>query len=71
MVGQAADLHRRGFAWFDVAMYGRAAHGSRPELGVDVIANAGRFLTASRSGTGAWAQTPRMGDSGPGRCMLR
>jgi acetylornithine deacetylase len=35
----------RGFAWFDVTVHGVAAHGSRPDLGVDAIAKAGRFLT--------------------------
>ncbi|OFI39518.1 acetylornithine deacetylase [Arthrobacter sp. SW1] len=34
----------RGFAWFEVAIHGTAAHGSRPDLGVDAIAKAGRFL---------------------------
>ncbi|HUZ65665.1 MAG TPA: M20/M25/M40 family metallo-hydrolase [Acetobacteraceae bacterium] len=37
-------IAHKGFAWFDVAVHGRAAHGSRPELGVDAIAKAGRFL---------------------------
>lgn len=36
----------KGFAWFEVAVHGRAAHGSRPELGIDAIAKAGRFLVA-------------------------
>ena len=36
----------KGFAWFEVVMQGRAAHGSMPELGVDAIAKAGRFLVA-------------------------
>lgn len=36
----------RGFAWFDVVVKGRAAHGSRPELGIDAIAKAGKFLVA-------------------------
>ncbi|GGJ34784.1 hypothetical protein GCM10010121_052570 [Streptomyces brasiliensis] len=39
-------LAHKGFAWFDVEIEGRAAHGSRPELGVDAIAKAGRFLVA-------------------------
>lgn len=38
-------IAHRGFAWFDVAIHGKAAHGSRPDLGVDAIAKAGRFLT--------------------------
>lgn len=36
----------RGFVWFDVTVQGRAAHGSRPELGIDAIAKAGKFLVA-------------------------
>ncbi|MER6945575.1 M20/M25/M40 family metallo-hydrolase [Nonomuraea sp. NPDC000554] len=36
----------KGFAWFEVHIEGRAAHGSRPELGVDAIAKAGHFLVA-------------------------
>ncbi|MFJ9707241.1 ArgE/DapE family deacylase [Streptomyces sp. NPDC101234] len=39
-------LAHKGFAWFDVEIQGRAAHGSRPELGVDAIARAGHFLVA-------------------------
>ncbi|HYC25231.1 MAG TPA: ArgE/DapE family deacylase [Roseiarcus sp.] len=39
-------LAHKGFAWYEVVVRGRAAHGSRPELGVDAIAKAGKFLTA-------------------------
>ncbi|MFC5818669.1 ArgE/DapE family deacylase [Nonomuraea harbinensis] len=39
-------LAHKGFAWFDVVIEGRAAHGSRPDLGVDAIAKAGHFLVA-------------------------
>jgi acetylornithine deacetylase len=35
----------RGFVWATVTVHGRAAHGSRPDLGVDAIAKAGRLLT--------------------------
>ena len=34
----------KGFVWLDVTVQGRAAHGSRPDLGVDAIAKAGRIL---------------------------
>jgi acetylornithine deacetylase/succinyl-diaminopimelate desuccinylase-like protein len=37
-------LSHRGFVWFDVDIIGKAAHGSRPELGVDAIVYAGYFL---------------------------
>lgn len=39
-------IAHKGFVWFDVTVHGRAAHGSRPELGCDAIAKAGRFLVA-------------------------
>lgn len=39
-------LAHKGFAWFDVVIEGRAAHGSRPDLGIDAIARAGHFLVA-------------------------
>lgn len=35
----------RGFAGFEVEVRGRAAHGSRPDLGIDAIAAAGVVLT--------------------------
>jgi acetylornithine deacetylase len=34
----------RGFAWIDVAFTGRAAHGSRYDIGVDAITHAGLLL---------------------------
>jgi acetylornithine deacetylase len=34
----------KGFAWFEIEVHGRAAHGSRWELGVDAIALMGRVL---------------------------
>src|SRR6266550_2777535 len=34
----------RGFAWIDVAFTGRAAHGSRYDIGVDAITHAGLVL---------------------------
>jgi acetylornithine deacetylase len=36
----------KGFAWFDIEVEGLAAHGSRPDLGIDAIAKAGHFLVA-------------------------
>ncbi|HEX3534252.1 MAG TPA: ArgE/DapE family deacylase [Gemmatimonadaceae bacterium] len=35
----------RGFAWFDVELRGRAAHGSRYDVGIDAITHAGFLLT--------------------------
>lgn len=34
----------KGFVWIDVTMHGRAAHGSRWDLGVDAIRHAGIYL---------------------------
>jgi acetylornithine deacetylase len=36
----------RGFAWIEVEVTGHAAHGSRPELGVDAIVKTGPILKA-------------------------
>lgn len=38
-------IAHRGFVWFEVEIEGVAAHGSRPDLGIDAIAKAGLFLT--------------------------
>src|SRR5436305_84829 len=35
----------KGFAWLEVEIAGRAAHGSQPQLGVDAIVKSGRVLT--------------------------
>lgn len=35
----------KGFAWFEVTVHGVAAHGSRPDLGIDAIAKTGAFPT--------------------------
>jgi acetylornithine deacetylase/succinyl-diaminopimelate desuccinylase family protein/diaminopropionate ammonia-lyase family len=34
----------KGFIWFEVDVHGLAAHGSRPDLGIDSISKAGHFL---------------------------
>ena len=36
----------KGFVWLEVEIAGRAAHGSRPHLGVDAIVKTGPILTA-------------------------
>src|SRR6266508_3529154 len=38
-------LAHRGFVWFEVETIGKAAHGSRPDLGVDAIVKMGKVLT--------------------------
>lgn len=37
-------IAHKGFAWTKVEVSGRAAHGSRPEQGIDAIVKAGKFL---------------------------
>ena len=44
--GLQLTVAHRGFAWFTIAIEGRAAHGSQPELGVDAIAHASRIMAA-------------------------
>lgn len=34
----------KGFAWINVEIFGKAAHGSKPEKGIDAIVKAGKFL---------------------------
>lgn len=42
---QLGTAHK-GFVWIEVRTLGVAAHGSTPEMGVDAIANMGKFLAA-------------------------
>lgn len=44
--GLAVMPAHKGFLWVDAEVKGRAAHGSRPELGIDAIAHAGHLLVA-------------------------
>jgi acetylornithine deacetylase/succinyl-diaminopimelate desuccinylase-like protein len=39
-------IAHRGFVWSEIEVTGRAAHGSRPHLGVDAIVKTGPLLTA-------------------------
>jgi acetylornithine deacetylase len=39
-------IAHKGFVWAEIEVRGRAAHGSRPQLGVDAIVKAGPILTA-------------------------
>jgi acetylornithine deacetylase len=38
-------LAHKGFVWADIETYGKAAHGSLPEVGIDAIAKMGPILT--------------------------
>jgi acetylornithine deacetylase len=42
--GLAVMPCHKGFIWLDAVFHGRAAHGSRPGLGVDAVRRAGLFL---------------------------
>lgn len=44
--GLAIMPAHKGFAWVEITVHGRAAHGSRWDLGVDAIRNAGLILVA-------------------------
>jgi acetylornithine deacetylase len=42
--GLAIMSAHKGFVWVEATFEGRAAHGSRPEVGIDAIRHAARFL---------------------------
>src|SRR3954453_15500684 len=42
----AVAVAHKGFVWMEIEVTGRAAHGSRPHLGVDAIVRSGPILTA-------------------------
>jgi acetylornithine deacetylase len=50
IVGEPTGLQivtaHKGFAWFEIETRGVAAHGSRPDVGVDAIAKMGKVLVA-------------------------
>jgi acetylornithine deacetylase len=44
--GLGVVVAHKGFVWSEIEVSGRAAHGSRPDLGVDAIVKTGPVLTA-------------------------
>ena len=42
----AISIAHRGFVWLEIETFGVAAHGSRPQLGVDAVAKMGHVLVA-------------------------
>jgi acetylornithine deacetylase len=54
---QIAIAHK-GFSWHEIEVRGRAAHGSRPEDGVDAIAGMGHVLVALDELAGELARRP-------------
>ena len=63
--GMRVCIAHKGFVAFEVETHGRAAHGSRPDLGVDAIAKMGHVLSGSTRSTGRCASGRRI------RCSLR
>jgi acetylornithine deacetylase len=59
--GFELTLAHKGFVWFDVIIEGRAAHGSRPDLGIDAITKAGYFLVE----VDRWGEQLAAGDAHP------
>jgi acetylornithine deacetylase len=51
-------IAHKGFVWTEIEVRGRAAHGSRPALGVDAIVRAGPILTAIGALDEALARRP-------------
>ena len=64
--GLVPVVTHKGYACFDVRIEGRAAHGSRPDLGIDAIAKAGHFLVALDAHGQTLRQTPGVPLLGPG-----
>ncbi len=59
--GLQAVLAHKGFVWFEITILGRAAHGSRPDLGIDAIAKAGHALVSIER----WGSRVRLGRQHP------
>ena len=38
------SIAHKGFVWLDIEVFGKSAHGSRPQLGIDAIAKIGEVL---------------------------
>jgi len=62
---QLAIAHK-GFSWHEIVVHGRAAHGSRPDEGVDAIAAMGHVLVALEGLAGRLAASAGHPLLGPG-----
>jgi acetylornithine deacetylase len=51
-------IAHKGFVWLEVETRGRAAHGSRPDLGVDAIARMGTILSGIEGLAGELSRRP-------------
>jgi acetylornithine deacetylase len=54
----AVGIGHRGFVWVEIEVRGKAAHGSRPHLGVDAIFRTGPVITALERYTERLARRP-------------
>jgi acetylornithine deacetylase len=59
-------LAHKGFVWLAVTTHGRAAHGSRPDLGIDANLRMGRVLAALEELNASLAGSKRHALLGPG-----
>jgi acetylornithine deacetylase len=64
--GLSMATAHKGFAWLDIEVRGRAAHGSRPEEGRDAIVRMGRVLVALEALDRELRAGPRIGLQGTG-----
>ena len=69
----AIAIGHKGFAWIEVDVFGKAAHGSRPADGVDAIIRLGRVLDAARSARSRAPVSPAASAHGHGlaACLIR
>jgi len=67
----AVVVAHKGFVWSEVEVSGRAAHGSRPHLGVDAIVKTGPILTALGVGGLAVALALVVAFHAAGCCLIR
>ncbi len=56
--GLAVMPAHKGFVWLEAAFRGKAAHGSRPDLGVDAVRQAGLYLAALEAHAAELAAAP-------------
>ena len=56
--GLGVCVAHKGFVWLEVETAGRAAHGSRPDLGLDAIAKMGRVLVGLEALDGWYRSKP-------------
>lgn len=72
IVTEPSDLQisiaHKGFIWFEVKTFGRAYHGSRPDMGIDANMRMGRFLSKLDQLEKELAQRPPHKLLGPPSC---